>query len=140
MSVTLFTILRFMAFSGVESAPTSADTRWVPPVGNKTAMYKELAPSWVPEPPGRGTCSLLYSCLFTLFLCVYTAIHMNIPRTDESKFTPYIRHAKWVRAAIFMPELVLCTAFAQWDNAGICRDVLNSRLKVILLKMHGNGT
>lgn len=31
----------------------------------------------------RGTWSLLYSCIFTLALCVYSAIHLNIPAREN---------------------------------------------------------
>src|SRR5438552_12080960 len=35
-------------------------------------------PAYVPNPTGRGTVGLLTSCALTLFLCVWTAIHINV--------------------------------------------------------------
>jgi hypothetical protein len=83
------------------------------PVRNLTALRTEIAPLWVANPSGRGTWDLLYSCTFTIFLCVYTAIHLNIP-PEESKFRFWLRKTKWVFVAIFAPEIVLYTAFEQW--------------------------
>ncbi|KAK1752033.1 hypothetical protein QBC47DRAFT_363634 [Echria macrotheca] len=43
---------------------------------------------WMPEPETRGTFRLLMSCLATLALCVYTALHLNVlpayPRPTRS--------------------------------------------------------
>jgi hypothetical protein len=83
------------------------------PVANLTALQTVIAPAWVADPTGRGTWSLLYSCLFTLLLCVYTAIHMNVPPPNDTKLTFWLRKTKWVAIAIFAPELVVYTAFEQ---------------------------
>ncbi|CZR63043.1 uncharacterized protein PAC_12940 [Phialocephala subalpina] len=84
------------------------------PVANLTALQTVIAPAWVADPAGRGTWSLLYSCLFTLLLCVYTAIHLNVPPPNDTKLTFWLRKTKWVAIAIFAPELVVYTAFEQW--------------------------
>ena len=38
---------------------------------------------WQPEPGNRGTYGLLSSCVITMVLCVWTAVHLNIPEIDE---------------------------------------------------------
>jgi len=61
--------------------------------------------TWVPEPLVRGTFSILLSCLFTLVLCVWTAVHLNIPaykKETEQKW----RKMKWLVIALFAPEMV----------------------------------
>jgi hypothetical protein len=73
-----------------------------------------FAPIWVSEPLMRGTWRILYSCLFTLTLCVYTAIHLNIPKPRETVLEMIWRKTKWVLTAIFAPEAVLYAAYAQW--------------------------
>jgi hypothetical protein len=40
---------------------------------------------WISEPSGRGTASLLYNCLITIFLCVWSATHSNIPERNKSE-------------------------------------------------------
>jgi|ERR1700733_14498236 hypothetical protein len=87
------------------------------PVTNLTALATEIAPPWVGSPGGRGTWDLLYSCGFTILLCVYTAIHLNIPSPDDTKFTFWLRKTKWVAIAILAPEVVVYTAFEQWLHA-----------------------
>ena len=87
------------------------------PTTNLTALRTEIAPLWVDDPPGRGTWGLVYSCVFTILVCVYTAIHMNVPPIGEKKLVFWIRKIKWVGVAILAPEIVVFTAFLQWLTA-----------------------
>ncbi|PMD28468.1 hypothetical protein NA56DRAFT_548989, partial [Hyaloscypha hepaticicola] len=80
---------------------------------NLTALRTEVSPSWVEDPAGRGTWGLLYSCTFTLGVCVWTSIHLNVP-PKESPSTSWRRQVKWLFIAVFAPEVVLFTAFQQW--------------------------
>lgn len=83
----------------------------VPSSVNLTALRTVIAPGWVAGPGDRGTWDILYSCLFTLLLCVYTAIHLNVPPPDDIKFSFWLRKTKWVAIAVFAPELVVVNAF-----------------------------
>jgi hypothetical protein len=87
------------------------------PVSNRTSFSDVIAPSWVAEPSGRGTWGILYSCVFTLVLCVYTAIHLNVPAKNNSTSTIWLRKIKWVLIAIFGPEIVVLTALDEWFSA-----------------------
>ncbi|KAJ9602789.1 hypothetical protein H2200_012569 [Cladophialophora chaetospira] len=78
---------------------------------NKPANYST---GWIPEPETRGTWGLLYSCIFTLSLCVYSAIHINVPARGESGNTRFWRKVKWVIIAIFAPEIALYSAWQQY--------------------------
>lgn len=60
---------------------------------------------WQPEPATRGTFNIISTSLTTLILCVWTALHLNIP--DHQK----ISHQKWNKAGwlvlgLLMPEFV----------------------------------
>src|SRR5204862_325718 len=39
-------------------------------------------------PPIRGTMDILWSCLFTVFLCTWTAQHLNVPQQPSSQAKP----------------------------------------------------
>lgn len=43
----------------------------------------DTAAIWHAEPQGRGTYSILTSCLTTLSLCAWSAIHVNVDPGDE---------------------------------------------------------
>ena len=97
---------------------------------NLTLLQVQIAPSWVPDADTRGTWNLLYSCVFTLALCVWTAIHLNVPGQGESSIRQICRKAKWVVAAIFAPELAVFTAWYQWYWARqICQRLTESSKK-----------
>ncbi|KAK0667508.1 hypothetical protein QBC41DRAFT_338351 [Cercophora samala] len=71
---------------------------------------------WQSEPDGRGTFSLVFSCVVTLTLCVFSALHLNVPPESRSNSfrLQFIDKAKWVVYGIFAPELVVATAAAQF--------------------------
>ena len=87
------------------------------PVQNLTALQTEVSPAWVAGPSGRGTWTLLYSCVFTLVLCAWTSIHLNVPPLNEAAAKRWLREAKWVLIALFAPEIVVLCAIQQWGAA-----------------------
>ncbi|KAL7812696.1 hypothetical protein V8C44DRAFT_329024 [Trichoderma aethiopicum] len=72
---------------------------------------------YVPNPDGRGTLSLLFSCLLTLSLCVWSAIHLDLPPYGESDIEYTYRYLKWSMLGIFGPELVIWAAWRQFISA-----------------------
>lgn len=62
---------------------------------------------WTPEPNGRGTMSILWTCLFTVFLCTWTVVH------------PSVRWATWKRkillllGALLVPEALVAFALEE---------------------------
>ncbi|KIW23015.1 uncharacterized protein PV07_11249 [Cladophialophora immunda] len=84
---------------------------------NQTKSDTRYASHWVDEPDTRGTWSIIYSSLFTLSLCVYSAIHLNIPPHGEHPRRQFWRKAKWVFIAIVAPEFVLFCAWLQLHQA-----------------------
>ena len=83
--------------------------------------------SWHNEPNSRGTWQLLTTCLITINLCVWTAVHLNIPVPIPSPDNRplkiriwrnyYCRRARWVLLGLLAPELVVYTAWMQWESA-----------------------
>ncbi|KAL8996273.1 MAG: hypothetical protein Q9169_004158 [Polycauliona sp. 2 TL-2023] len=74
----------------------------------------DIAPAWVQEPNGRGTWKIIYSCCFTLSLCVFTAIHLKL---------------KWVIVAILFPEIMLYMSGKQWFSASRLPKKLNKAIE-----------
>ncbi|KAL8826714.1 MAG: hypothetical protein Q9170_007301 [Blastenia crenularia] len=92
----------------------------VQPFGNDTIHN---TPRWVPEPNGRGTWSLLSTCLVTISLCVWSAVHLNVPQ-HERTHSQHWRKVKWLVLGLFAPELVAYVAWQQRQEAKkLCREV-----------------
>jgi hypothetical protein len=65
------------------------------------------------EPNGRGTFSILKSCIITLALCIYTALHLNIPPGNATPVSLFIRKLGWIFVGIFAPEIIVYVAWGQ---------------------------
>ncbi|KAK3900069.1 hypothetical protein C8A05DRAFT_36304 [Staphylotrichum tortipilum] len=81
------------------------------------ALYATRAPAWVSAPNMRGTSSILYSCLLTLFACIYTALHLNVPKSGSSFASLLFTKVVWSLVALFAPELVIVYALSQYFKA-----------------------
>ncbi|EPS41856.1 hypothetical protein H072_4182 [Dactylellina haptotyla CBS 200.50] len=72
---------------------------------------------WFGDPNGRGTFSLVSSCVITLTLCVWSALHLNVPPQGTLLKKAAYTRAKWVVFGLFAPELLVATASAQYLTA-----------------------
>ncbi|KAL8636860.1 MAG: hypothetical protein Q9228_005800 [Teloschistes exilis] len=68
---------------------------------------------WVSQPNGRGTFDILWSCLFTIFLCTWVSLHLNVPAAHENYWHQFCRKMRWMVQAIMAPEFVLAFATGQ---------------------------
>jgi hypothetical protein len=91
---------------------------------NKTALNSIQAPPWVSSPDFRGTSSILWSCIVTLFACIYTALHLNVP-TEKGVWAQMRLKLRWVFAALLAPEVVLYIASTQFIKARWLQKELN---------------
>ncbi|KAK0611722.1 hypothetical protein B0T14DRAFT_334226 [Immersiella caudata] len=82
---------------------------------------------WHPEPSQRGTYSVISECVVTLALCVWAAVHLNIPEYGK-KAAQTRRKLLWLVAGVFVPELLVWTA---WDQNREAR-ALHKEVKLAL--------
>lgn len=69
---------------------------------------------WVPENSGRGTLSLLWTCLLTTFLCTWVVIH---PRIDKRKRLRVLHKIALTAKTIIAPELIAVEGAQEWTQA-----------------------
>lgn len=91
-------------------------------------MSSDSTVGWVSDPDGRGTASLVTSCILTLGLCAWRALHLNIPPKGETQRQYWSQNVRWVLLGVFIPELVILAAWRQWAS---CRE-LDMELRHIL--------
>ena len=77
---------------------------------------------WISEPSGRGTAGLLYNCLITIFLCVWSAMHIHIPERNTSRTENFFYKVKLAVLAIIAPEVVFFIAI---DSYFFIREALD---------------
>ena len=71
--------------------------------GLAQARNETIVHGWQPEPSGRGTWSIVWSCLTTVLLCTWSALHLPVPdwRTVHSDIRSWLpvetpeRYDKW---------------------------------------------
>ncbi len=77
--------------------------------------------AWVPEPTVRGTWGILSSCIITISLCVWTAVHLNIPEHQRTKRQIW-RKLKWLLLGLLAPEMV---AYVAWHQRKKAKEILD---------------
>ena len=78
---------------------------------------------WKPEPNFRGSWSLVSSCIITILLCVWSAVHLNVPEHRKTH-RQFWRKLKWLLMGLMAPEIVGYVAWHQRRQAkAILRDV-----------------
>lgn len=75
----------------------------------------------------RGTSSILYSCILTLFACVYTALHLNLPKRGAGFWGLVREKCIWVFISLIAPELVLYSACSQFIEARSLAEFLSEK-------------
>lgn len=68
--------------------------------------------TWTASPRGRGSIDILWSCLSTLALCVWTAVHPNVPLVYRLRRAVCHRLGLMALAIIF-PEIIISEALNQ---------------------------
>lgn len=69
---------------------------------------------WTLESPGRGTLTLLSTCLVTTALCTWVVIHPRIYKRKKFRF--WHKVALWLKT-IIAPELIAVEAAQEWTQA-----------------------
>ncbi|KAF2627558.1 hypothetical protein BU25DRAFT_50081 [Macroventuria anomochaeta] len=92
-----------------------------------TTPVTEVA--WYSAPNYRGTWDLIVSCVLTLVICVWSALHLNVPVETSRLRERNSRRLRWVLLGIFAPEVVVSTAFAQFLTARWLRNEIRADIE-----------
>ena len=104
--------------------PTPNAKRWtrgnrlaVSPIQKEKCFSLSLEVKHRAAPSERGTFNLLSSCLLTLSISVFSALHLNVTRKNTSKTGILLHKLKWMTIGIIAPEVLLFNAWSQWRSA-----------------------
>ena len=103
-------------------APSIVIAIWV---SNVHARNETLIHGWRPEPQGRGTWSILWSCLATIFICTWSALHLDVPK-HHGRWYLLFRKLGWMLLAAAAPEWILMVSA---ENFFVARDLLKNVVK-----------
>ncbi|KAG1729769.1 hypothetical protein EDB19DRAFT_1913199 [Suillus lakei] len=85
------------------------------PTTNSTATTSDSSES--PLFTTRTLWNIVTSCIITLFACIYSAIHPNIPSPQDSPVLILWRRLGIMIMALIFPELIIAWAMRQWFSA-----------------------
>jgi hypothetical protein len=72
---------------------------------------------WVPQQDNRGTLDIIWSCLTTLFICLWVQLHLNVPSPDETLLQTSLRRLRWLLYGALVPEFLLLASAGQYASA-----------------------
>ena len=87
--------------------------------------------AWVSSPNGRGTFDLLQSCVLTLVLCVWTAMHLNIPPHKQPISKLWRSYLKWSILGVFGPEMIIYIAWMQNNSARSISNEMKNNFDIV---------
>lgn len=117
-AVIFIFIIFTLPFGKTPSAPEHEDDE-----NNK--LNTTIAYSWQAPPDTRGTYSIISSCLLTWGLCMWSAIHLNIPRRSWARWQ-WAGKCMWLIWGMFSPEII-CFAGPRTEFA--CKGIEQVRRK-----------
>ncbi|KAJ4480301.1 hypothetical protein C8R41DRAFT_771513 [Lentinula lateritia] len=80
--------------------------------------------NWQPDPDFRGTFNIVSTCLTTLLLCLWSAVHVDVPSHSGRCRELWVR-VGWISVGLVTPETLLFIAYRQWTIAGEIFTVAN---------------
>lgn len=86
--------------------------------GLASANNKTIVHGWVPEPDGRGTWSIVSSCLVTIFICTWSVLHLDVPER-HGRWYLFFRKVRWMFVAALAPEWILQEAVVDFFEARV---------------------
>jgi hypothetical protein len=72
---------------------------------------------WVAQPNSRGSLEIIWTSLFTIFICTFTLLCLNVPAPNDTNWAITGRKLFWMALSIFGPEFVLTAACGQLGTA-----------------------
>lgn len=71
---------------------------------------------WKSEPESRGTWSILWSCLATVFLCTWSVLYLDVLKR-HGRWYLFYRKLGWMLLAIIAPEAILSYSYLGYSIA-----------------------
>jgi hypothetical protein len=84
---------------------------------NATNSTQSALVGWSSGSNNRGTLDLVWGCLSTLFVCVWTVLHLDIPHVRLTKWKIFERKLAYMAATSFTPEYITATALSDYISA-----------------------
>ena len=72
---------------------------------------------WVSESNDRGICFILWSCLVIIFICTWSALHLNVSKPRHNWSSLIVRKVMWMLTIATAPKYILWTSTNDYFRA-----------------------
>ena len=79
--------------------------------------HTDLVHGWVSTSCGRGTADIIWSCLATILLCTWTALHLPVPNGKGAFVSGWTRKVPGLFMTVLAPETLSTIAFSTFLGA-----------------------
>ena len=86
-------------------------------IGKNTTQDLTIKQGWTPQPDGRGTLDIIWSCVLTMSLCSWSILCMNFPAKKENRIQILWRKLSLTLLGVLCPEIIFELALGQWLSA-----------------------
>ena len=83
----------------------------------------------------RSIWDILWSCLATIFACLWVSVHPNIPGPDEPSWRVFLRRLELMFWAVIGPEIIITWALRQWLGARRLENLYKGELSNLIHSM-----
>jgi hypothetical protein len=91
------------------------------PASNSTSATEDYR-GWVDGPDTRGTMDIIWPCISTVTLLLFSMLHLNVPASSDGITRRFWRKLRWFLLGSLCPELPMLFAFAQLASARRSRE------------------
>ena len=84
---------------------------------NNDSQEFPIKQGWTPQPDGRGTLDIIWSCVLTMSLCSWSILCMNLPAQKENRVQILWRKLSLTGLGVLCPEIIFELALGQWLSA-----------------------
>jgi len=68
---------------------------------------------WINDPSTRGTHQVIIGCLFTILVCAWSVLYLNVPAPGDGFGTNDLRKLKWMMITVLLPEFILTASWVE---------------------------
>lgn len=92
---------------------------------SSTTTNSDDRQGWTSTPDGRGTMSIIWSCIITTILCCWSVLVINLPEPGSTYWSIIARKIFLLGLCALMPEAIFQVALGQWISAKSSQRLFN---------------
>jgi hypothetical protein len=115
LSSSIFALSRVLVIATASTIVVAESTKSTTYTSDGTETTRSVG--WYSTPNKRGTIDIIWSCLSTLFICLWASLHLNVPEKGTTWHGRLRTKITWLGISAIAPEVVFNRALSQFLEA-----------------------